>query len=174
MAIPFCSGPAGGGGCGGSRCSTFEWQVVIYADLCSRSEPPDKSITSYYREPESKRPSAETGDFILYQVRIQNTHIDGIIRVKCAYRGVLLLIPLSCSWVNRARRQEKRKSALLSQAYLLYRIYIYIIHSNTKIKEQNVFSHIIEKLFPLLLKSRCDVYYFLIGMLNVKLQPAAS
>ncbi|CAB1448528.1 unnamed protein product [Pleuronectes platessa] len=65
-------GPAGGGGCGGSRCSRFEWQVVIYADLCSRSEPPDKSITSYYSEPESKRPSAETGDFILYQFKTRS------------------------------------------------------------------------------------------------------
>lgn len=33
----------------------LEWQVGIYVDLCSQSEPPDKSIISYYRELESKR-----------------------------------------------------------------------------------------------------------------------
>lgn len=44
----FCSEPAGGGHCGGSRCFRFEWQVVIYADLCSHSEPLDKSIIFFF------------------------------------------------------------------------------------------------------------------------------
>lgn len=46
----FCSEPAGCGHRRGSRCFRFEWQVVIYADLCSQSEPPNKSIISYYSE----------------------------------------------------------------------------------------------------------------------------
>lgn len=60
----LCSEPAGGGRCGGSRCFRFEWQVVIYADLCSQSEPQDKSIISYYSMLESKGRHFCAEDFI--------------------------------------------------------------------------------------------------------------
>lgn len=59
----FCSEPAGGQLGGGSRCFTFEWQVVIYADLCSQSEPRDKSIIYYKTRPESKGSHFSIGNF---------------------------------------------------------------------------------------------------------------
>lgn len=51
----FSSQPAGDGHCRGSRCLRYEWQVVIYADLCSRREPLDRFIISHYSAEESKR-----------------------------------------------------------------------------------------------------------------------
>lgn len=66
----FCSEPAGGGRCGGSRCFRFEWQVVIYADLCSQSEPPDKSIISYYSMQESNESHFCIVGFVLQHMQI--------------------------------------------------------------------------------------------------------